>query len=143
MAVKNVRQKGHTWERRLVKLLKPVFGKEVRRGYQNTYGGRVAGEGCDVEGTPFFVEAKHHRLTDPRKALRQARMVLGKRHDPRPPVAICKDDKPPPGWSVGEALEPAHVTMEFRHWLWLVRDWARLKQLCNENLEVGEDEVYR
>jgi hypothetical protein len=46
---------------------------------------------CDVEGTPFWVEAKVGALTNPRAAIRQAELAT----DGRPVIAICKDNAKP------------------------------------------------
>jgi hypothetical protein len=48
---------------------------------------------CDVEGTPWWVEAKVGALTNPRAAIRQAEQAT----DGRPVVAICKDNAKRPG----------------------------------------------
>lgn len=136
-------RKGKVWERAVCRLLRPVFGDGVHRGDQRRQGGSAPGEGCDNEGTPFWVEAKHEQLSNPRAALRQARTKQAERGDLRPAVAICKDDKPPPGWKVGRALAPPTVTMELSDWIALVEDWVRLRRLAGEPVlaPVGSGDV--
>lgn len=131
---KRSRNKGKIWERTVVKLLKPIFGEKVHRGHQDARGGVAAGEGCDVECTPFWCETKHGSAVSPMAALRQCREAQQARGDTRPPVAIVKDDRKPPGWRVGKPLEPPMVVMELSDWLDLVEDWAELKSDAGEKV---------
>lgn len=82
------RAKGKTWEREVAKLLRPVFGEHVKRGFQS----RSGRDGADVEGSPFWVEAKHGRLVNVRAALAQALKAT----DGRPPLVVAKDDRSEP-----------------------------------------------
>ena len=96
------RRKGKTWERELAALLRPVFGEHVKRGFQS----RCGRDGCDVEGTPFWLEAKHGKLVNVRAALRQALEAT----DGRPAVVVAKDDRNAP-----------LVVMRLEDWLELAR----------------------
>lgn len=127
-------EKGKAWERAVNRMLRAIFGDEVHRGDQRTRGGAAPGEGCDCDGTPFWVEAKHEFQTNVKGALRQALEKQDEADDARPPVAVCKDDKPPPGWRVGKPLAPPIAAMLLCDWLALVEDWSRLKQLVGEPL---------
>lgn len=82
------RRKGKAWERELAALLRPVFGDHVARCFQS----RSGRDGCDVEGTPFWVEAKHGRLVNVRAALKQALDAT----DGRPVAVVAKDDRSTP-----------------------------------------------
>jgi len=90
------RTKGHSFEREMARLFKAYF-PEAKRGLQ-TRGGTA--EAPDVEGTPFYIECKRMRRCNIRGALRQAEAgaytVTGGgtfKRDPRPPIAICKNDR--------------------------------------------------
>lgn len=128
------RRKGRAWEQAVTRLLRPIFGDKVHRGDQRRGGGAAAGEGCDNEGTPFWVESKHEYQTNIKGALRQALIKQDEADDERPPVIVCKDDKPPPGWRVGRPLAPPLASMLLSDWLALVQDWTRLKRLAGEPL---------
>lgn len=82
------RTKGKVWERAVAALLRPIFGEQAKRGYQS----RSGRDGCDVEGTPFWVECKHGALVNLRAALKQALTDS----DGRPAVVCAKDDRSAP-----------------------------------------------
>jgi len=82
------RRKGASWERELANKLR-AWWPSAKRGIGQA---RSAKEVCDVEGTPFWWEAKHGAQTNPRAALRQAEAAT----DGRPCVAVCKDDRDAP-----------------------------------------------
>lgn len=130
------RQKGQRWERVICTLLREIFPTEIYRGHQHISGGVNKGEGCDCEGSPFWVEGKHQKLSNPRAALLQSLKAQEKKRDSRLAVAICKDDRRPAGWHVGIPLDPATVTMTLSDWSILVEDWVRLKQAQKEPLEL-------
>lgn len=100
---KRSRDKGANWERELSGVLRRVW-PGARRGIGQA---RSAKEVADVEGTPFWVEAKVGALTNPRAAIRQAEAAT----DGRPVVAICKDNASP-----GRRLE-VWVTMRLETFL--------------------------
>lgn len=83
------RRKGRTWEQELTHILRGVY-PAARRGIGQA---RSGGEVCDVEGTPWWVEAKVGARTNPRAAVRQAEQAT----DGRPVLAICKDNQEKPG----------------------------------------------
>lgn len=95
------RRKGAAWENELVALLRPVFGEQVRRCFQS----RSGQDGCDVEGTPYHIEAKHRRLVNLRSALRQGLADT----DGRPVLVVAKDNRSAP-----------FVVMLLADWLQLV-----------------------
>jgi hypothetical protein len=107
------RRKGHSWEREIARLLRPLFGDGVKRGFQTRGGGK---EAPDVDGTPYHIEAKHGRLVNLRAALAQAIRDT----DGRVPIVIAKDDR----------TEPV-VVMRFADWLRMEEE--RLpKEVVNE-----------
>lgn len=82
------RVKGKVWERAVANLLKPLFGDSVKRGFQS----RSGRDGCDVEGTPYWIECKHGVLVNLRAAMRQA----VEDSDGRIPVVVAKDNRSEP-----------------------------------------------
>jgi len=125
-AGKRSRNKGKTWERAIVRLLKPVW--DAFRGHQDSRGGFGGGEGCDVEGTPFYIEARHEQQYDWRKHLREALTMKTARGDARPVVLIAKEDKKPPGWSVGKPGTPPVAIMLMDDWYELARQVVSLQR---------------
>jgi Holliday junction resolvase len=100
------RRKGHDFERLLVQRFRDAMpGAEVRRGVQSRSGAECA----DVEAPCFHIEAKRHRQTNIREAMRQAVETCP---GGRWPIAVCKDDN-----------QPALVTMQLEDFLDLVREW--------------------
>lgn len=89
------RTKGHAWEREVAILLRPIF-PNARRGLSQT---RDGADVPDVDCTPYWLECKKGKRTNPRAALEQAfnaAVSKGLGGDPRPPVAICYDDRERP-----------------------------------------------
>jgi hypothetical protein len=99
-AGKRSRAKGKVWERAVVRLLKPLWAR-AHRGHQDARGGFGGGEGCDVEGTPFYMECRHEQAWNWRRHLREALTMRAKRRDSRLIVLIAKEDKKPTGWRPG------------------------------------------
>jgi hypothetical protein len=62
------RNKGKVWEREVARELRAIFGASIKRGWQC----REGQDDCDVTGSPFWVEAKHHRVVNIGAAMRQA-----------------------------------------------------------------------
>lgn len=87
MSGRRSRTKGANFERLLANLLKPVW-PEAKRGIGQA---RSGGEVADVEGTPYWVEAKRHKKCSIKAAWRQAVEAT----DGRPPLVITKDDRGP------------------------------------------------
>lgn len=83
------RRKGHSWERAVAAMLRPIFGDKVQRGFQTRGGGK---EAPDVDGTPYHLECKHGRLVNLRAAMAQAVRDT----DGRIPVVVAKDDRTQP-----------------------------------------------
>ncbi len=67
--------------------MRPVY-PEAKRGFQS----RSGRDGCDVEGTPYWVECKHGKCVNVRAALRQALATT----DGRPVLVVAKDDRTEP-----------------------------------------------
>lgn len=82
------RTKGHNFERRVAADLREIF-PEAKRGFQ-TRGGTA--EAPDVDGTPFYIEAKAHKKVNREAAWLQAEDAT----DGRPSIAVCKDDRQRP-----------------------------------------------
>lgn len=79
------RTKGHSFEREIARLLRPLY-PQARRGLQY----RDGVEACDVEGTPFHIECKRMKKVDIKKAFAQAKKdCQGKRI----PIVISKEDR--------------------------------------------------
>ena len=96
MGGKKSRNKGHAFEREIARVFRPYF-PDAKRGFQ-TRGG--TNEEPDVKGTPWYIECKRMRRCNPLAALRHAEEALyvtaeegTRRKDPRPPLAICKNDR--------------------------------------------------
>lgn len=91
------RRKGRRVERELAEQLRRVF-PDAKRGFQS----RSGRDQCDIEGTPYWIEAKGGKCPNPRAAMRQAIEAT----DGRVPVVIVKDDR----------CEP-FVVMRLQDWL--------------------------
>ena len=82
------RRKGAAWERAVANTLKAIW-PDARRGLDQPQDG---GHEPDITGTPYWLEAKAHRLVNIPAAIRQALEAS----DGRPPVAVTKSDRAPP-----------------------------------------------
>lgn len=80
------RRKGAEFERLLASELRPIYGVkvEVKRGIGQT---RAGGDCPDVDGTPWWVEAKHRKAVNIPAALAQAAEASKGR---RPSLAITR-----------------------------------------------------
>ena len=86
MSGRKSRIKGAVWERKLVRLFREAMPEaDVKRGLQY----RSGDETCDVDVSPFWIEAKAHNRTNIKAALRQAMETAPQG---RLPIAVCKDD---------------------------------------------------
>lgn len=129
-AGRRARTKGKTWERAVVRWLRATWPRAYR-GHQDSRGGSGGGEGCDVEGTPLYVECRHEREYQWRRHLREALSMRARRQDQRPLALVAKEDKRPPGWRVGQPTTPPIVVMLFDEWRSLVHEleaWRRMAQ---------------
>jgi len=82
------RVKGATWERKLANILKEVW-PSAKRGIGQT---RAASEVADIDGVPFWVEAKHWKKTtrgNLTKAMAQAKTA---NNTGKPCVVIAKEN---------------------------------------------------
>jgi len=105
------RRKGKVWEREVARSLRPIFGDSVHRGHQDARGGSGAGEGSDIEGTPFYMECRHEATYDWRRHFRETQAKRAERGDDRPMVLVAKDGKKPPGWKPGTPGTPPIAIM--------------------------------
>lgn len=87
MSGRRSRVKGASFERELAKLLQPIW-PNANRGIGQA---RSASEVCDVEATPYWIEAKRHKRCSVRAAWQQAEEAK----DDRPVAVITKDDHGP------------------------------------------------
>ena len=79
------RRKGAGFEREVAAMFRPIYGEEVRRGYQT----RDGSEAPDVDLTPWWIECKRGKKPNPRAALKQATEAT----DGRPCIVIGRDDR--------------------------------------------------
>lgn len=103
------RVKGATWERDLAKILSAAWDLQAMRGIGQA---RSATEVSDVEGTVFWVEAKHHKNPNVHTAMAQAMEAT----DGRPVLVVTKQTH-------GQVL----ATMELDVFLELVAPLFRAK----------------
>jgi hypothetical protein len=83
------RRKGAAWQAELAKRWRDLglwIAARSTQGEQRAYGAL----GADVEGTPFYVEAKHRRAVQPLQALLQAEDEAFERNDARPCIAVVR-----------------------------------------------------
>ena len=113
------RNKGHGFEREVASILR-AFYPEARRGIGQA---RSAGEVCDVEGTPWWVESKFYKSTMPvlaayRQSLaaKAADPATGKKFDTRPVLIVSKVNNVTP-----------LVTMELESFLAILQRLADVK----------------
>lgn len=115
------RRKGRKWEQDVVRLMKVIFGDEVKRGLaQSRFG---ASEAPDVTNCPrLWIECKHEKIVNVRAAIKQAEKALAESQDgkskDRWPVAICKDDPVKPG-----AFARRLAVMNLDDFLELLAEW--------------------
>lgn len=117
MSGKTSRSKGREWQAALARRWREVGlfplaastqGAQVRSGRQ------LGKTPPDVEGTPYWVEAKHTRAPNPVGALRQAERERRAAGDTRPCVAVVRPH--------GDRLVGPVVCMRLEDWEALV--WA-------------------
>jgi hypothetical protein len=130
---KRARRKGISFELEVVKALQGI-GIAAERNIAQTR--TAAREGCDVEGTPWWLELSCGAAPDPRAKYAQAmRDWYGNADDLRPIVVVTKRDRCEPivtvaacelaAWYTGEAMgrqmDGPLVTLRFADWLDLVK----------------------
>jgi len=106
------RTKGLRFERELCRRLRDLYGGGVKRSIQSRAGGK---EGCDVEGTPWRIEAKVGARPNLRAALLQAEQDGAAVGDTRPCIAVCKWDS-----EVGGKAADELVTMRWSTFMQLL-----------------------
>ena len=111
------RRKGRAWEQAVARMLRPLFGDAVKRGWQ----ARSGKDAPDVVGTPYHIECKHGALVNLRAALKQAIEAT----DGRVPLVVAKDNR----------SEPL-VVMRLSDWLKLEEE--RLPKVVAAELKDGE-----
>ena len=119
MSGRRSRDKGAVFERRLATTFRAIW-PDARRGIGQT---RFAGEVPDVEGTPYWVEAKRQKRPNINAAVAQARKAT----DGRPILVVTKRDR-----------EPTLVTMDLCTFLRLSAPDLHHEL---EGVEVGVDVV--
>lgn len=82
------RAKGHAFEREVAAAFRPVAPDAERCIAQTRTAAR---EGCDVEGTPFWIECKVGARPNVLDAMRQATRDRGE--DTRPVLVVAKRDR--------------------------------------------------
>ncbi len=83
---KKSRVKGRLWEQTVARMLRPIFGESIKRGWQS----RRGSDAPDIDGAPIWVECKHGDTTshaNPYKAVEQALTAANGR---KPVVTFCK-----------------------------------------------------
>jgi len=100
------RRKGKVFEQFVSRELRAIFGGGIKRGWQ----AREGADAPDVDGSPYWVECKHHQRVNIQAAVLQAAQAVADAHDSRPVVVVSKDNR----------TEPL-VTMLLPAWLDLVR----------------------
>lgn len=87
------RTKGHNFERKLARIFQELWPSAKRNPqYQQRNH-----NGSDVEGTPFFIEAKRGKVCpSPSKAFEQALRDKELQNDSRPPMVILRADREEP-----------------------------------------------
>lgn len=87
------RRKGAAWQAELAKRWRDTGlypDAASTQGAQTRSGRQIGKTPPDVEGTPFWVEAKHTRAANPVGALRQAERERRAAGDERPCIAVVK-----------------------------------------------------
>ena len=102
----NSQQKGKRFERKVAHLLSQIWHNARRVPFNQAHKGS---DGCDVEGTPYWLECKHGKRPNIRAAMQQAVEAT----DGRPPVVITRRN--------GEDIL---VTMKLDDWVDL---WMKLQ----------------
>jgi hypothetical protein len=82
------RRKGASYEREVANRLRAQY-PEARRGLSQP---RNGSEVPDVEGCPWWVEAKHRQRVNVRAALEQAEADRAQAGSELPPLAVCRDN---------------------------------------------------
>ena len=89
MGGKLSRNKGKAWEREIARRMRELGFPDAKRGWQS----RAGTDAPDVDGTDWWIEAKHHIKVNYRAALKQAVEDSTAAGDPRPPLVIAKDNR--------------------------------------------------
>jgi hypothetical protein len=116
---KHSRRKGATYEREIANALKHLY-PNARRGIGQS---RNAGEVPDVDGTPWWIEAKHHKHVNIRKAYAQA--VEASAPGRRNVLVISRDT----------GIAPDLVTMSFVQFVALMQTLERLHKAVDAELD--------
>jgi hypothetical protein len=106
------RDKGKVWEREVAAAFRTLFGSGVKRGWQ----AREGHDAPDVDGTPFWLEAKHHAVVNIAAAVRQALADRKKAKEERWIIAVTKSNRAVP-----------LATMPWTEFMMLLREWVEAK----------------
>jgi len=115
------RRKGRRWEQDVAAVFRALFGQQVKRGWQT----REGHDAPDVDGTPFHIEAKHHRTVNIAAAIKQALADRKANGDTRWVLAVTKSDRQVP-----------LATMPFDEFMQLVREWVDAKEELSETVRL-------
>ncbi len=110
------RRKGAAYERELARRWRDDLWPDARRGLGQARSGaawRSGGEVPDVDGTPFWVEAKRRKRHDVRGAMRQAVAAAAEAGDERAPLVVARWD--------GDPADDALVCMRLADFEGLIR----------------------
>lgn len=118
----NSRRKGHSFERQVAAHLRDCGFDEAKRGLSQS-----RGEGCDVDGTPYWIECKRGKKVDIRAAILQARLGAANDKLHRPWVVVGKDDGDQP-----------FVVMSFEHFLHMAQV-LRIVRKFTDRADLGAD----
>lgn len=88
---KGQRAKGHSFERTVAIAFRELY-PDAKRGLSQT---RSGVEVPDIDGTPFWIEAKHRIRCNPRRALDEAAADSKSARSTKPPIAVTKDTGKP------------------------------------------------
>lgn len=128
-AGKLARRKGANFERATMAPLRLIWPRrKLYRGKQGSEGGHAPGEGCDVEGSPFYIECKHEAQFNWRSAFHQALEKAAERGDGRPILIVGRDDKKPKGWVVGQPGTPDMAVLRYADFCRLLEEVEQLKR---------------
>lgn len=97
------RRKGAVWQAELARRWRDLglYPDAASSQGAQTRSGRALGKTPpDVDGTPWWVEAKHRRAADPVGALRQAEAERAAAGDERPAIAVVRPHREGPGGAV-------------------------------------------
>lgn len=137
-AGKYSRRKGRAFEQAVARDFRAIYGENVKRGWQ----AREGFDAPDVDGTPWWVECKHHARVNVQASFQQAvdaSTKVGKRgfeRARRPAVLVHHDT----------GKEHTLVTLKLEDFLQLCTaqdGYAALKEISQQHAERSADDTER